>query len=282
MKRCATWSTVRAPTCTSRSTLPPMARIHGALRPMEGSEPLSAERHREGAPLDRRRKPPNGVRGGGGGRPLIRGPEPGAVSRQRVPAARLRLDRLAARFRTRFAPSTTSGCPSVIRKLAEEPRGIVLLTGTTGSGKSTTLAAMIDQINSTRSRHMVTLEDPIEYLHRDKLSIINQREVGDDTAELRPSDAQGPAPGPGRDPDRRDARRGDRPHRARGRRDRPPRALDPAHPGRLGDDQPDHRLLPAAPPAAGAGDARVDASRCGLAAPGPARRTAAGGSRSAR
>ncbi len=73
------------------------------------------------------------------------------------------------------------GLPEVIRTLAEEPRGIVLLTGTTGSGKSTTLAAMIDHINSTRSRHVVTLEDPIEYLHRDKLSIINQREVGQDT-----------------------------------------------------------------------------------------------------
>ncbi len=73
------------------------------------------------------------------------------------------------------------GLPEVIENLAEEPRGIILLTGTTGSGKSTTLAAMIDQINSTKARHIVTLEDPIEYLHRDKLSIINQREVGHDT-----------------------------------------------------------------------------------------------------
>jgi len=73
------------------------------------------------------------------------------------------------------------GLPEVVRRLAEEPRGIILLTGTTGSGKSTTLAAMIDHINSTRARHIVTLEDPIEYLHRDKLSIINQREVGSDT-----------------------------------------------------------------------------------------------------
>jgi twitching motility protein PilT len=76
------------------------------------------------------------------------------------------------------------GLPEVIRKLAEETRGIILLTGTTGSGKSTTLAAMIDHINSSRSRHVVTLEDPIEYLHRDKLSIINQREVGHDTASF--------------------------------------------------------------------------------------------------
>ncbi len=73
------------------------------------------------------------------------------------------------------------GLPRTILQLAEVSRGIVLLTGTTGSGKSTTLAAMIDHINTTRSRHIVTLEDPVEYLHRDKRSIVNQREVGADT-----------------------------------------------------------------------------------------------------
>jgi twitching motility protein PilT len=73
------------------------------------------------------------------------------------------------------------GLPRTILQLAEVSRGIVLLTGTTGSGKSTTLAAMIDHINSTRARHIVTLEDPVEYLHRDKQSIVNQREVGADT-----------------------------------------------------------------------------------------------------
>lgn len=73
------------------------------------------------------------------------------------------------------------GLPDVVRSLAEEQRGIVLVTGTTGSGKSTTLAAMIDHINRTRAQHIVTLEDPIEYLHPDKLSIVNQREVGFDT-----------------------------------------------------------------------------------------------------
>ncbi len=75
--------------------------------------------------------------------------------------------------------------PPVIRELAEEERGIVLLTGTTGSGKSTTLAAMIDHINSTQRRHIVTIEDPIEFLHKDKQSIINQREVGMDTASFK-------------------------------------------------------------------------------------------------
>jgi twitching motility protein PilT len=75
--------------------------------------------------------------------------------------------------------------PAVVRDLAEEERGIVLLTGTTGSGKSTTLAAMIDHINQTMSKHIVTIEDPIEFVHTDKRSAINQREVGMDTASFK-------------------------------------------------------------------------------------------------
>jgi twitching motility protein PilT len=75
--------------------------------------------------------------------------------------------------------------PDVIRELAEEERGIVLLTGTTGSGKSTTLAAMIDHMNVTANKHIVTIEDPIEFVHEDKRSVINQREVGMDTASFK-------------------------------------------------------------------------------------------------
>ncbi|HEY7629957.1 MAG TPA: type IV pilus twitching motility protein PilT [Thermoleophilaceae bacterium] len=75
--------------------------------------------------------------------------------------------------------------PPVISELAMEERGIILVTGTTGSGKSTTLAAMIDEINRSHSKHVVTIEDPIEFLHRDKLSIINQREVGSDTTSFK-------------------------------------------------------------------------------------------------
>ncbi len=71
--------------------------------------------------------------------------------------------------------------PQVIEKIAMEPRGLVLVTGTTGSGKSTTLAAMVNHINSNRNCHIITIEDPIEFLHRDKKAIINQREVGQDT-----------------------------------------------------------------------------------------------------
>ncbi len=74
--------------------------------------------------------------------------------------------------------------PRVIEKICEEQRGLVLCTGTTGSGKSTTLAAMIDFINSTRTEHIITIEDPIEFLHRDKKSIINQREIGVDTKDF--------------------------------------------------------------------------------------------------
>lgn len=71
--------------------------------------------------------------------------------------------------------------PEIIKKISMEQRGLILVTGTTGSGKSTTLAAMIDNINSNRTDHIITIEDPIEYLHRDKRSIVNQREIGSDT-----------------------------------------------------------------------------------------------------
>ncbi len=73
------------------------------------------------------------------------------------------------------------GLPRVCKFLAERPRGLVLVTGPTGSGKSTTLAAMIDHINETRRVHIITLEDPIEFVHRNKKAYVNQREIGEDT-----------------------------------------------------------------------------------------------------
>jgi twitching motility protein PilT len=73
------------------------------------------------------------------------------------------------------------GLPPVLNKIAEENRGLILVTGTTGSGKSTTLAAIIDNINQTRNSHIVTIEDPIEFLHKDKQSYVTQREVDVDT-----------------------------------------------------------------------------------------------------
>ncbi len=74
--------------------------------------------------------------------------------------------------------------PSIVSNLALRDRGLILVTGVTGSGKSTTLAAMINHINDNRKRHIITLEDPIEYLHKHKNSIINQREIGTDTSSF--------------------------------------------------------------------------------------------------
>jgi twitching motility protein PilT len=76
------------------------------------------------------------------------------------------------------------GIPSSLHQLAEKPRGIVLVTGPTGSGKSTTLAALIDEINRNRSEHILTIEDPIEFLHRHKRCIVNQREIGPDATSF--------------------------------------------------------------------------------------------------
>ena len=85
------------------------------------------------------------------------------------------------RVTTERASIEDLGLPPVVRRLADEPRGLVLVTGTAGSGKTTTLAAMIDHINNTRDGHIVTIEDPIEVLHQDKKCIVNQREIGIDT-----------------------------------------------------------------------------------------------------
>ena len=79
------------------------------------------------------------------------------------------------------------GLPTVIIKLAEKPRGLILVTGPTGSGKSTTLAAMIDKINSERNDHILTIEDPIEYIHQHKHCLVNQREVHSDTQSFGPA-----------------------------------------------------------------------------------------------
>ena len=160
---------------------PPMARVDGELRPIEGTEPLTPEdtdaalEHicHDPALLEEFAKV---------GEADFSYDLPG-VSRFRVNAFRQRgnVSIVCRAIPLQVRTLDDLGLPEVMRKLADEQRGIVLLTGTTGSGKSTTLAAMIDRINSSKSRHIVTLEDPIEYLHRDKLSIINQREVGQDT-----------------------------------------------------------------------------------------------------
>ena len=109
------------------------------------------------------------------------------VARFRVNAFRQRgtLSVVARAIPHTIRSVTELNLPEVITTLSEEERGIILLTGTTGSGKSTTLAAMMDHINRTMSKHIVTIEDPIEFLHVDKRSIINQREVGMDTLSFK-------------------------------------------------------------------------------------------------
>jgi twitching motility protein PilT len=160
---------------------PPMVRVQGELQPLEGYETLNSED--TAAALEQILSDPRANSefkevGEADFAHAIRG-----LSRFRVNAFRQRgsisLACRAIPFQVKSVEELE--LPEVVTRLAEEPRGIILLTGTTGSGKSTTLAAMIDHINSTRRRHIVTLEDPIEYLHRDKMSIINQREVGSDT-----------------------------------------------------------------------------------------------------
>jgi twitching motility protein PilT len=161
---------------------PPVARVHGDLWALKGAETLTPEDTE--AVLEHIAKHSRNTmkefteEGEADFAYQLRG-----VSRFRVNAFRQRGSVSIAMRAIPYNVRTIDelGLPPVVRRLAEEPRGIILLTGTTGSGKSTTLAAMIDHINSTRARHIVTLEDPIEYLHSDKLSIINQREVGSDT-----------------------------------------------------------------------------------------------------
>ncbi len=160
---------------------PPVIRLHGELAPIPGRDPL-VPGDTEGALGaligDERTHEEFATEGEADFSYELKG-----VSRFRINAFRQRgavsIVCRAIPFQVRTIEDL--GLPPVIRDLADEQRGIVLLTGTTGSGKSTTLAAMIDHINSTYPHHVITLEDPIEYLHRDKRSIINQREVGSDT-----------------------------------------------------------------------------------------------------
>ena len=160
---------------------PPMARIQGHLQPLDDTpvlEPEDTEAALEAI------IPETGVvkEFADVGEADFSYALPGA-SRFRVNAFRQRGSvSIAARaipFNVRSIDDLN--LPPVVRELAQEQRGIVLLTGTTGSGKSTTLAAMIDHINTNYAKHIITLEDPIEYLHPDKKSIVNQREVGADT-----------------------------------------------------------------------------------------------------
>ena len=175
--------------------LPPMLRIDGSLTPISGFDPLNAEQleHLIFAILDEDQQ-----------QILLKDKEFdfsfafGDLGRFRVNAFHER-GNLAAALRlipNEIKTITELGMPQVVSDFANYPRGLVLVTGPTGSGKSTTLAALIDKVNTEKSHHIITIEDPIEFTHKSKKSVVVQREVHYDTysfsAALRSSLRQDP------------------------------------------------------------------------------------------
>ena len=158
---------------------PPRIRVHGVLRKVAGEEVLRPADTKEMAEAIMR--PDVAERFQGAADADFAYSVPG-VGRFRANAFRQRgsVALVFRRVRTSAASFGDLGLPEVVGRLALEHRGLVLVTGPTGSGKTTTLAAMIDHINSTRECHVITIEDPIEVLHADKLAAINQREIGVD------------------------------------------------------------------------------------------------------
>lgn len=162
------------------SGLPPCVRIDGHIRPMDGYEPLNpselrqmiyailTQRQREKfethLELDTSHPVPN-------------------VGRFRLNVF-LQRDSIGAVLRAipyKIVPLEKLGIPGIVRSFADLPRGLVLVTGPTGSGKSTTLASLVDVVNTTHAYHIMTVEDPIEFVHNHKRCVVNQREVGEDT-----------------------------------------------------------------------------------------------------
>ena len=160
---------------------PPMVRISGELTPLPMADPLTPDDTAQ-AVREMLRDPTRAQEMETEGEADFAYAVPG-LARFRVNAFRQRGSISIVCRRIPYGITTIAelGLPDAVRDMAGEPRGIVLVTGTTGSGKSTTLAAMVDHVNTTVARHIVTIEDPIEFLHADKRSVINQREVGSDT-----------------------------------------------------------------------------------------------------
>ena len=164
---------------------PPLVRLHGKLEPIPGTEPLAPE-DTIGA-VQEMLHDPNKLAEFEAENEVDFSYSMEGLARFRVNAFYQRgtVSVVMRAIPVNIKSVEELNLPSVISRLAEEERGIILLTGTTGSGKSTTLAAMIDHMNRTMHKHIVTIEDPIEFLHRDRNSIINQREVGQDTASFK-------------------------------------------------------------------------------------------------
>ena len=165
--------------------VPPLTRVDGELRPIEGAAPLTADDTE--AAVHAMLADPIKLQELAEEFEVDFSYSISGVARFRVNAFRQRgtLSLVCRAIPHTIRSVSDLQLPEVITELADEERGIILLTGTTGSGKSTTLAAMIDHINRNHAKHIVTIEDPIEFLHVDKQSIINQREVGMDTLSFK-------------------------------------------------------------------------------------------------
>jgi twitching motility protein PilT len=165
--------------------VPPILRRDGSLGPLEGA-PLVADRDVEAVLEIVGKRAPDRLAAFGETGDLDIAYQEADLPRFRVNAFR---QRGHISFAFRVIPKNVPNfemlnLPAGVRRLAEEHRGLVLVTGATGSGKTTTLAAMIDHMNKTRKQHIVTIEDPIEVLHSDQSCIVNQREVGLDTTDF--------------------------------------------------------------------------------------------------
>ena len=166
-----------------KAGLPPLFRVDGALLPVKDAERLVPEQI--AAILTELTTPRQREEFEGRHEIDLAYSAPG-LGRFRVNAFRQR-GTIGIVFRViPFGVKTVEqlNLPPVVEQVAMENRGLVLVTGTTGSGKSTTLAAMLDHINTNRTCHVMTIEDPIEFLIRDKRSIVNQREIGVDTSNF--------------------------------------------------------------------------------------------------
>ena len=159
---------------------PPQVRIHGQMMPLEGFEPMTPDETRLLACSfisDRQKETFEAQR------ELDFSIDIDELSRFRVNIFNQK-DTVGAVFRAipyEIRSFESLGLPNVVADLCRKPRGLVLVTGPTGAGKSTTLATMIDRINTARHQHIITIEDPIEYLHTHKNCVVSQRELGSDT-----------------------------------------------------------------------------------------------------
>ena len=260
-----------------------MARVHGALRPIEGAEPLSRGGHRS-APSSTSSATSGCWRSSPSEGEADFSYEVRGLSRFRVNAFRQRghvsiaCRAIPFQVRTIDDLGAARGDPQAGRGAARDhPAHRHDRLGQVDDAGGDDRPHQLDPLAPRRHpRGPDRVPAPRQALDHQPARGRSRH------GELREGDAPGAAAGPRRDPDRRDARRGDGAHGACGRRDRAPGAVDAPHPRRHRDDQPDRRLLPAAPPAAGARDARLDPARRGLAAAGARGSTATGASRSAR